>query len=112
MLVHDFRVAIAVMEDIAAFQHRTGQCGGLHGVHSAEKDGHGEGGHLVVRDLATGVALDQLADLRSIECLAFALAGNQGGDVEFHGMGAVFSRSQAAKASSSISPEARWSMVK
>ena len=57
----------------AGLHHRVRQVGGLALGHPAAADGHGEGGHLVIRDLPLGEALDELADLRAAEGMSLAL---------------------------------------
>ena len=65
------------IQRLAAVHHGHGQVQRLAPVHAAEIDGHGHGGHLIIRDLPTAVAVDHIADLLRREGLPVALFRDQ-----------------------------------
>ena len=65
------------IQRLAAVHHGHGQVQRLAPVHAAEIDGHRHGGHLIIRDLPTAVAVDHIADLLRREGLPVALFRDQ-----------------------------------
>ena len=63
MLVHLRKLDGRGVDQVAGLHHGVGQDGGLLGRHSADEDRHGHGGHLVVRDVVTGIPVNERANL-------------------------------------------------
>ena len=79
----------AEVDRLAASDHRVGQREGLAGREPAEVDGHAEGGHLVVGNVAARVAEDEVGDLPGRQLLAVPLALDQLGGRD-HGASSGF----------------------
>ena len=64
------------VDDFSGVHHREGEVGGFAGIHAVEVDGHGESGHLIVRDRTVGVSRDEGLDLLGVEFFAIAFLFN------------------------------------
>ena len=83
VFVHHRRTFVrrAEVQHIAAVTHRTGQSPLFLRRHVLEKDRHGQGAQLVIRDGTIRQAGDEEFDLGRGQDAAIAFAGNQGRDV-------------------------------